>query len=98
MSSETVYVLADAHLGADPERAAALHEFLATVPAPGDHVLLNGDRITQTHNNNYSNYDSKSVNQTIDDLKKQPSLTEAPGIGAGAGKVTLAQSPVRGIS
>jgi peptide/nickel transport system substrate-binding protein len=39
-------------------------------------VLLNGERITQTHNNNYANYDNKSVNQTIDDLKKQPTLTD----------------------
>jgi UDP-2,3-diacylglucosamine hydrolase len=43
VSSETVYVLADAHLGATPERAAALHQFLATVPAAGDHVIINGD-------------------------------------------------------
>ena len=40
-------------------------------------VLLNGERITQTHNNNYANYDNKSVNTTIDDLKKQPTLTPA---------------------
>jgi peptide/nickel transport system substrate-binding protein len=40
-------------------------------------VLLNGERITQTHNNNYSNYDNKSVNATIDALKKEPSLTPA---------------------
>ena len=37
-------------------------------------VLLNGERITQTHNNNYSNFDSKGVNQTIDHLKQQPTL------------------------
>ena len=40
-------------------------------------VLLNGERITQTHNNNYANYDNKSVNATIDSLKKEPSLTPA---------------------
>ncbi len=40
-------------------------------------VLLNGDRITQTHNNNYANYDNKSVNQTIASLKKEPTLSEA---------------------
>jgi peptide/nickel transport system substrate-binding protein len=40
-------------------------------------VLLNGERITQTHNNNYSNYDNKSVNAQIDALKKQPTLTPA---------------------
>jgi peptide/nickel transport system substrate-binding protein len=38
-------------------------------------VLLNGERITDTHNNNYADYDNKSVNATIDDLKKQPTLT-----------------------
>jgi peptide/nickel transport system substrate-binding protein len=37
-------------------------------------VLLNGERITQTHNNNYSNFDDKSVNSQIDSLKKQPVL------------------------
>ena len=38
-------------------------------------VLLNGERITQTHNNNYANYDNKAVNEKIDALKKQPTLT-----------------------
>jgi peptide/nickel transport system substrate-binding protein len=40
-------------------------------------VLLNGDRITQTHNNNYSNFDDSAVNAKIDSLKKQPSLTSS---------------------
>jgi peptide/nickel transport system substrate-binding protein len=40
-------------------------------------VLLNGDRITQTHNNNYGNFDDASVNAQIDSLKKQPSLTSS---------------------
>jgi peptide/nickel transport system substrate-binding protein len=39
-------------------------------------VLLNGERITDTHNNNYANYDNKSVNQQIDALKKEPSLND----------------------
>jgi peptide/nickel transport system substrate-binding protein len=38
-------------------------------------VLLNGNRITQTHNNNYSNFDDPAVNAKIDALKKEPSLT-----------------------
>jgi peptide/nickel transport system substrate-binding protein len=38
-------------------------------------VLLNGDRITQTHNNNYSNFDDKAVNAKIASLKKQSKLT-----------------------
>ena len=37
-------------------------------------VLLNGERITQTHNNNYANFDDKSVNSQIDSLKKEPVL------------------------
>jgi peptide/nickel transport system substrate-binding protein len=40
-------------------------------------VLLNGDRITQTHNNNYSNYDNPSVNSKIAALKKEPTLTDS---------------------
>ena len=34
-------------------------------------VLLNGTRITQTHNNNYSNFDSTAVNTKIAALKQQ---------------------------
>jgi len=40
-------------------------------------VLLNGERITQTHNNNYSNFDNQSINAKIDALKKQPTLTSS---------------------
>jgi peptide/nickel transport system substrate-binding protein len=40
-------------------------------------VLLNGDRITQTHNNNYANFDDKAVNAKIASLKKEPSLTDS---------------------
>jgi len=40
-------------------------------------VLLNGERITQTHNNNYADYNSKAVNAKIDALKKQPTLTSS---------------------
>jgi peptide/nickel transport system substrate-binding protein len=40
-------------------------------------VLLNGDRITQTHNNNYANYDNSTVNAKIADLKKEPTLTDS---------------------
>ncbi|MDX6518707.1 MAG: peptide/nickel transport system substrate-binding protein [Gaiellaceae bacterium] len=38
-------------------------------------VLLNGNRITQTHNNNYSNANNPAINAKIDALKKQPKLT-----------------------
>jgi peptide/nickel transport system substrate-binding protein len=40
-------------------------------------VLLNGDRITQTHNNNYSNYDNSNANSKIASLKKEPTLTDS---------------------
>jgi peptide/nickel transport system substrate-binding protein len=40
-------------------------------------VLLNGNRITDTHNNNYANFDDKAVNAKIETLKKEPTLTDA---------------------
>ena len=40
-------------------------------------VLLNGDRITDTHNNNYANFDDAAVNAKIDALKKEPTLTSS---------------------
>jgi peptide/nickel transport system substrate-binding protein len=40
-------------------------------------VLLNGNRITQTHNNNYANFDDSAVNTEIEALKKEPTLTSA---------------------
>ena len=43
-------------------------------------VLLNGTRITQTHNNNYSNFNDKAVNAKIAALKKQTNLT--PSVNA----------------
>lgn len=38
-------------------------------------VLLNGNRITQTHNNNPGNVDVKSVNAEIEALKKEEEIT-----------------------
>ncbi len=38
-------------------------------------VLLNGQRITPTHNNNYADFDDAAVNAKIVALKKQPTLT-----------------------
>ena len=35
-------------------------------------VLLNGERITKTYNNDYANFDDKAVNAEIDALNKQP--------------------------
>jgi peptide/nickel transport system substrate-binding protein len=40
-------------------------------------VLLNGNRITQTHNNNPGNVDVKSVNAEIEALKKEEEITPA---------------------
>jgi len=40
-------------------------------------VLLNGTRITPTHNNNYSNFDDKAVNAKIASLKKQTNLSSS---------------------
>jgi peptide/nickel transport system substrate-binding protein len=40
-------------------------------------VLLNGNRITETHNNNYSNFDDAAINKKIEELKKEPSLNSA---------------------
>ena len=48
-------------------------------------VLLNGNRITQTHNNNSGNVDVKSVNAEIEALKKEETIT--PEINARWAKV-----------
>ncbi|MDX6567935.1 MAG: peptide/nickel transport system substrate-binding protein [Gaiellales bacterium] len=40
-------------------------------------VLLNGNRITDTHNNNYANFDDSAVNTKIEALKKEPTLTSS---------------------
>ena len=40
-------------------------------------VLLNGQQITPTHNNDYANFDVASVNRTIDALTRKPKLTAA---------------------
>src|SRR6266511_153693 len=39
-------------------------------------VLLNGTRITDTHNNNYSNFNDATVNQKIAQLKQKPELND----------------------
>jgi len=39
-------------------------------------VLLNGTRITQTHNNNYADFNVKAINTAIAKLKRQPALTK----------------------
>jgi peptide/nickel transport system substrate-binding protein len=57
-------------------------------------VLLNGNRITQTHNNNYANFDDKAVNTKIEALKKQPSLNASVNSQwAQVDQMTMAQAP-----
>jgi peptide/nickel transport system substrate-binding protein len=38
-------------------------------------VLLNGTRITQTHNNNYADFNVPAINNGIAQLKQQPTMT-----------------------
>jgi len=59
----------------DPQ--IAFNDWNEDYPHPLDwfDVLLNGDRITQTHNNNYANFDDPTVNSKIESLKKEPTLT-----------------------
>ena len=56
---------------------AAFTDWYQDYPHPLDwfDVLLNGDRITQTHNNNTGNVDVPSVNKEIAALKKITNLT-----------------------
>jgi len=56
-----------------------LADWFQDYPHPLDwfDVLLNGTRITETHNNNYSNANVAAINDKIEALKKQPTLTDA---------------------
>jgi peptide/nickel transport system substrate-binding protein len=57
-------------------------------------VLLNGNRITQTHNNNYANFDDSAVNAKIEALKKEPSLnSKVNGEWAQVDKMVAEQAP-----
>ncbi len=57
-------------------------------------VLLNGDRITQTHNNNYANFDDTAVNSQIDSLKKEPVLDNAANArGRRSTRIVMQQAP-----
>jgi peptide/nickel transport system substrate-binding protein len=57
-------------------------------------VLLNGERITPTHNNNYANFNSPAVNAKIDALKKAPELSSGViGQWAALDKQVMAQAP-----
>jgi peptide/nickel transport system substrate-binding protein len=57
-------------------------------------VLLNGDRITQTHNNNYANFDDSAVNSKITALKKEPTLTASVNSQwASVDKAVMEQAP-----
>jgi peptide/nickel transport system substrate-binding protein len=39
-------------------------------------TLLNGNRITEEHNNNYSNADVAAINDKIEELKKEPEIND----------------------
>jgi len=57
-------------------------------------VLLNGDRITDTHNNNYANFDDKAVNAKIASLKKEATLSDSVNTDwASVDKMVDAQAP-----
>jgi peptide/nickel transport system substrate-binding protein len=57
-------------------------------------VLLNGDRITDTHNNNYANFDDPAVNKKIAELKKEPKTTDAVNAQwADVDKMVMEQAP-----
>jgi peptide/nickel transport system substrate-binding protein len=49
-------------------------DWLQDYPHPLDwfDVLLNGERITKTYNNNYANFDDKKVNAEVDALNDKP--------------------------
>ncbi len=67
-------------IGNQATKAQAGHtDWYQDYPHPLDwfDVLLNGNRITQTHNNNPGNVDVPSVNKEIDALKKVTELTPA---------------------
>jgi peptide/nickel transport system substrate-binding protein len=57
-------------------------------------VLLNGNRITQTHNNNYANFDDPTINSKIESLKKEPTLTASVNSQwASVDKAVMQQAP-----
>jgi peptide/nickel transport system substrate-binding protein len=56
-------------------------------------VLLNGQRITETHNNNYADFNDSAVNAKIDSLKKEPVLTSSVNSQwAGVDKAVMEQA------
>jgi peptide/nickel transport system substrate-binding protein len=75
-------------IGAQKTRAQAMFtDWYQDYPHPLDwfDVLLNGDRITETHNNNPGNVNVPSVNKEIDALKKISEIT--PEVNARWAKV-----------
>jgi peptide/nickel transport system substrate-binding protein len=61
-----------------PNRDVGWARWLEDYPHPSDwfDVLLNGDRITDQNNNNFSDADNKAINRKIERLNKLP-LTDA---------------------
>ena len=49
-------------------------------------VLLNGKRITQTHNNNYANVNVRRSTSEIDALKKEPEINPEANDALGAAR------------
>lgn len=67
-------------IGAQKTRAQAMFtDWYQDYPHPLDwfDVLLNGNRITETHNNNPGNVNVPSVNKEIEALKKEAEITPA---------------------
>jgi peptide/nickel transport system substrate-binding protein len=67
-------------IGAQKTRAQAMFtDWYQDYPHPLDwfDVLLNGNRISETHNNNPGNVDVPSVNKEIEALKKEAEITPA---------------------
>lgn len=65
-------------LGEESSRAQiGFADFFQDYPHPLDWfgTLLDGRRISPTHNDDYANFDVTSVNSRIDELTRQPSLT-----------------------
>jgi peptide/nickel transport system substrate-binding protein len=69
-----------ATIGAQRTKAqAGLANWFQDYPHPLNwfDTLLNGNRITEEHNNNYGNADVAAVNNKIEELKKEPELNDA---------------------
>ncbi len=81
---------------ADTKAQTGWARWLEDYPHPLDwfDVLLNGNRITPTDNNNFAWYSNKKTNQEIESLKRAPVLTDAVnGRWAQVEKEIMQQAP-----